>query len=75
MDYAEIQAMGVMVVRAWVRMLRSWSTGSLLDDFLFLSSLLFIGSRPGTNGIGTGFYHLLMEAEFLHAPDPPKGRH
>jgi len=40
---------------------------------LFSSSLLF-GSRPGTNGVGTGFYHLPMEVEFPRAPDPPKGR-
>ena len=33
-----------------------WRTGSLLDVFLLLSSLLlFLGSRPGTNGVGTGF--------------------
>jgi len=33
-----------------------WRTGSLLDVFLFLSSLLlFFGSRPGINGVGTGF--------------------
>ena len=51
-------------------------TGSLLDVFLFLSSLLpFFGSRPGTNGIGMGIYHLLMEAEHSRSPDPPKGRH
>jgi len=32
--------------------------------FLFLSSLLvFFGSRAGTNGVGTGFYHLPMEVE------------
>jgi len=31
-------------------------TGSLLDVFLFLSTLLlFFGSRPGINGVGTGF--------------------
>jgi len=31
-------------------------TGPLLDDFLFLSSLLlFFGSRPGINSVGTGF--------------------
>jgi hypothetical protein len=47
--------------------------------FCFFSSLLFsilfyfFGSRPGTNGIGTGFYHLPMEVEFPCAPDPPKG--
>jgi len=50
-------------------------TGSLLDVFLFLSSLLlFFGSRPGTNGVGTGFCHLLMDVEFPRAPDPVKGR-
>jgi len=50
--------------------------GITFGCFLFLSSLLlFFGSRPGTNGVGTGFYHLLMEAEFPRAPDPPKGRH
>jgi len=33
-----------------------WRTGSLLDVFLFLSSLLLIfGSRPSINGVGTGF--------------------
>ena len=42
--------------------------------FLFLSSLLlFFGSRPGTNGVGMGFYHLALEVEFPRAPDPPKG--
>jgi len=51
-------------------------TGSLSDVFLFLSSLLlFFGSRPGTNGVGTGFYHQSMDVEFPHAPDLPKGRH
>jgi hypothetical protein len=50
--------------------------GSLLDVFLFLSSLLlFFGSRPSINGVGTGFYHQSMDVEFPHAPDPPKGRH
>jgi len=48
--------------------------------FLLFSSLLFslhpfFGSRPGTNGVGTGFYHLPMEVEFPRAPDPPKGRY
>jgi len=47
-----------------------------LDGFFILSSvLLFFGSRPGTNGVGTGFYHLLMEVEFPSVPDSPKGRH
>jgi hypothetical protein len=31
-------------------------TGSLLNVFLFISSLLlFFGSGPGTNGVGTGY--------------------
>jgi len=52
-------------------------TGSLLDVFLFLTSslLLLFGSRPGTNGVGMGFHHVLMEVEFPRVPDPPKGRH
>jgi hypothetical protein len=50
--------------------------GITLDVFLFLSSfLLFFGSRPGTNGVGTGFYHQPKEVEFPRALDPPKGRH
>ena len=50
-------------------------TGSLLDVFLFLSSLLlFFGFQPGTNGVGTGVYHQSMDVEFPRAPDPPKGR-
>jgi len=73
---AEIRATGMMVVGAWVRKLRSWRTGSLLDVFLFLYSLVLIfGSRPGTNGVGTGFYHQSMDVEFPRVPDPPKGRH
>jgi len=36
---------------------RDMETGSLLDVFLLLFSLLFFGSRPGTNGVGMGFYH------------------
>jgi len=40
-----------------------WRTRSLLDAFLFLSSLLlFFGSRPTTNGVGTGFYHLRSQS-------------
>jgi hypothetical protein len=42
---------------------------------LFSSSLLLFGSRPGTNGVGMGFYRLPLEVEFPRAPDPPKGRH
>ena len=50
-------------------------TGLLLDFFLYLSSVfLFLGSRPGTNGVGTGIYHLPMEVEFPRAPDLPRGR-
>ena len=41
----------------------------------FSSSLLFFGSRPGTNGVGMGFYLLPLEVEFPRAPDPLKGRH
>jgi len=49
---------------------------SLLDVFLVLSSLLlFFGSRPGTNGVSTGFYHQSMDVEFPCALDAPKGRH
>jgi hypothetical protein len=49
----------------------------LFPSLLFSSLLssLLIGFRPGTNGVGTGFYHLPMEVEFPRAPDPPKGRH
>jgi len=33
------------------------------DVFLFLSSLLlFFGARPGTNGVGTGFYDIQITA-------------
>jgi hypothetical protein len=40
------------------------------------SSLLFfslIGSWPGINGVGMGFYYLPLVVEFPRAPDPPKG--
>jgi len=34
-----------------------------LGCFLFLSSLLiFFGSRPSTNGVGMGFYHLRSQS-------------
>jgi len=37
--------------------------GITFGCFLFLSSLLiFIGSRPSTNGVGTGFYHLRSQS-------------
>ena len=51
-----------------------WRTGLLLDVFLLLF-LLFFGSGPGSNDVGTGFYHLPLEVEFTGVPDPPKGRH
>jgi len=36
--------------------MKMWKTGSHLDVFLFLSSLLlFFGSRPGIHGVRTGF--------------------
>jgi len=38
---------------------------------LFLIPFSSFGSRPGTNGVGTGFYHLPLEVEFPRAPDPP----
>jgi hypothetical protein len=72
----DIRATGMDGRRSMGLEVEIWRTGSLLDVFLFLSSLLlFFGSRPGTNGVGTGFYHLLLEVEFPRAPDPPKGRH
>jgi len=37
-----------------------------------VSFLHFFGSRPSTNGIGMGFYHLHMKVEFPHALHPPK---
>jgi hypothetical protein len=37
--------------------------GITFGCFLFLSSLLlFFGSRPCTNGVGTGFYHLRSQS-------------
>ena len=77
MPYAEIRATGMMVIGAWVQLgSRDIVMGSLLDVFLLLSSLLlFLGFRPGTNGVGTGFYHQSMVVEFPRAPDPPTGHH
>jgi len=47
--------------------------GTTFARFSFLSSLLpFFVSRPGTNGVGSGFYHLQLMVEFPGAPDPPK---
>ena len=75
--YAEIQTMGMMVNGAWVRKLR-YGDGITFGCFLvslFSSSLLLYGSRPGTNGVGMGFYHLPLEVEFPRALDQPKGRY
>ena len=36
----------------------------LFPSLLFSSLHLFFGSRPGTNVVGTGFYHLPMEMRF-----------
>jgi len=50
--------------------------GITFGCFLFHSSLLrFFWSQPGTNGVGMGFYHLLMDVEFPHAPEPLNGCH
>jgi len=55
MTCAEIRAAVMMVVGAWVWKWR-YGDGITLDVFLFLSSiLLFFGSQPGINGIGTRF--------------------
>jgi hypothetical protein len=68
--------------RKWVNRVSELRTGGKLSIGRFLSSVssllfsilyCFFGSRPGTNGVGTGFYHLPMEVEFPRAPDPPKG--
>ena len=64
----------MMVVGEWVRKSR-YGDGITFGCFLVSSLLLFFGSRPGTNGVGMGFYHQPMEVEFPRAPDPPKGRH
>jgi len=40
---------------------------------LFLIPFSSFGSRPGTNGVGTGFYHLAVEVQFPCVPDPPYG--
>jgi len=39
-------------------------------SLLFLIPFSSFGSRPGTNGLGTGFYHLPLEVEFPCAPEP-----
>jgi hypothetical protein len=57
-----------------------WRTVSLwmfLDSLLFSLLHYFFGSRPSTNGVGTGFYHLMIPVKwrwsFPRAPNPPKG--
>jgi len=45
----------LMVGGVWVRKWRYGGRDHFLDVFLYLSSLLFFGSRPGINGVGTGF--------------------
>jgi len=40
-------------------------------SLLFLIPFSSFGSRPGTNGVSMGFYHLPLEVEFTRAPDPP----
>ena len=61
MAYTEIYGLPEwMVGGVWVQ----FESGDMEDGitfgcFLFFSSLLlFFGSRPGTNGVGMGFYHL-----------------
>jgi len=55
----DIRAMGMDGRRSMGLEVEIWRTGSLLDGFVFLCSLsFFFGSRPGTNGVGMGFYHL-----------------
>jgi len=45
----------------------------MFSCFSLLSSLLlFFGSRPGTNGVGTGLYHQPKEVESPSAPDSLK---
>jgi hypothetical protein len=62
MTYAEIGATGMMVVGTWVRKSR-YGDGITCGCFLCLSSLLpFFGSRPSTNGVGMGFYHLQSQS-------------
>jgi len=59
----DIRATGMDGRRSMGLEVEIWRTGSLLDVFLFLSSLiLFFGSRPSTNGVGTGFNHLRSQS-------------
>jgi hypothetical protein len=71
--YAEIRATGLMVDGEWVRKSRYGDKITLDVSCFFSSLLLFIGSRPGTNGVGTDFYHLPLEVEFSRVLDRPKG--
>jgi len=75
MTYAEIRATGMDGRRARVHFgSGDMEVRMLWYVFLFLSSaLLFFGSRPSTNSVGTGFYHLPLEVEFPRAPDPLTG--
>ena len=76
MTYTEIHWLRRWIVGGvWVQLgSRDKRTGSIFDVFSFLSSVLFFfRSRPSTNDVCTGYYHLLMEVEFPRAPDPPKG--
>jgi len=59
----DIRATGVDGRRSIGLEVEMWRMGSLLDVLLFLSALLlFFGSRPSTNGVGTGFYHLRSQS-------------
>jgi hypothetical protein len=67
----------VVVRRIWTQFRRFllFFCFILFSTLHLFISLFFFGSQPGTNGVGTGFYHLPMEVEFPHAPDSPKGCH
>jgi len=42
----------------------NWAFLSSVSSLLFSILHYFIGSRPGTNGVGTGFYHLWIAAKW-----------
>jgi hypothetical protein len=47
-----------------------------VDVFFILSSVVpIMGSQPGTNCIGRGFYNLTKQVVFSHALDLPKCCH